>query len=52
MLILGLKGLINEHKQENTTVLFIFLFFVQEMEWSCRNLSEERSCQVSQNKSE
>ncbi|CAH3128027.1 unnamed protein product [Porites lobata] len=25
---------------------------VQEMEWSCRNLSEERSCQVSQNKSE
>ena len=24
MLILGLKGLINEHKQETTTVLFIF----------------------------
>ena len=27
MLILGLKGLINEHKQENTTVLFIFFIF-------------------------
>ena len=50
MLILGLQGLINKHNQGNTTVLFIFLFFVQEMDRSCRNLSEERSIQASNNK--
>ena len=32
MLILRLKGLINEHKQENTTVLFIFYFLYRK--WS------------------
>ena len=50
MLMLGLKGLINKHSQGNMTVLYFFLFFVQEMEQSCRNLSEERSSQASNNK--
>ena len=32
MLILGLKGLINEYNQGNTTVLFIFYFLYRK--WS------------------